>query len=67
MYKIAPGSRSPDKKKTQNLHEKVLNHFCHPLLTYHNTHNLYIHAAIKDNSLFFGHYTSIFTSFFQCQ
>lgn len=30
-----------DKKKTQNLHEKVLNHFSHPPLTYQNTHNLY--------------------------
>lgn len=28
-------------KKNQNLHEKVLNHFSHPPLTYQNTHNLY--------------------------
>lgn len=28
-------------KKPQNLHEKVLNHFSNPPLTYQNTHNLY--------------------------
>lgn len=39
-------------KKPQNLHEKVLNHFSHPPLTYQNTHNLY-NAGIKDISSFF--------------
>lgn len=51
-------------KKNQNLHEKVLNHFSHPPLTYQNTHNLY--NAGKKRYFFFlgfffgGHITSIF-------
>lgn len=53
-----------DKKKNQNLHEKVLNHFSNPPLTYQNTHNLY--NAGKKRYFFFlgvflgGHITSFF-------